>query len=140
MGDNLIINKKFNKVVLMESLILCGRERVWFLVLIMYFDDFWVWYFEGYNFVLWKCFCLVFLEDYGVVIYDFVLKRIYWILFIVYMDIFVVIDDIYKLYYDKFCGRFEYLDCFWFKIKEYVFERIFCEGVIEFMFEQNGLG
>lgn len=41
------------------------------------------------------------------------------------MDIFGLVEDIYKLYYEKFCGKFKNLDCLWIKIKEYVFERIF---------------
>ena len=128
-------HKKSLKAMSMESLTQSKRERSCSRPSPMYSDDFWLRHFDGENSVSWKTFRAAFLEDYGSVIHEFAPHRMHWILTIVHTDIFGSVEDIHKLYYEKFCGKSKNPDRLWIKIKEYASERIFREGVIESMFE-----
>lgn len=98
--------------------------------------DFWKRHFDPRTNVSWTEFRSAFLQDYGNVIYDFSPKRVNWILSIVHMDIFEGRDLIYKMHYDKYCGKSsKNPDRLWMKVKQYATERIFREGLVESLFE-----
>lgn len=98
--------------------------------------DFWTRHFDPRTNVSWTEFRSAFLQDYGTLIYDFSPKRVNWILSIIHMDIFEGRDFIYKMHYDRYCGKTtKNPDRLWLKVKQYATERIFREGVVESLFE-----
>ncbi|EDO37774.1 predicted protein [Nematostella vectensis] len=98
--------------------------------------DFWVRHFPTRNDVPWEEFRAAFIDDYGTLILEFAPCRLNWIMSILQMNIFEGRDNIYKMHYDKYCGKNDKNpDKLWLKVKKYASERIFREGVVESMFE-----